>query len=106
MGGKGWGWKGWLITGLVLIGAALAAGYVLLRPTAVLGTGYVAQRTCSCLFVSGRGEGACARELGAGTETIGYSVDDGERSVTASVYGLYASTATHRAATGCQLAPL
>src|SRR4051812_21648084 len=68
----------------------------------LLGTGYSAQMTCSCLFVSGRTFESCKGEL----EPLALkltSVHPGNAEVTASSFGIFSATSRYTRGVGCSL---
>jgi CubicO group peptidase (beta-lactamase class C family) len=77
--------------------------------TALLGSGFMAETLCSGIFVSGRDRAAIfAEELtGPGYELLQLfqaEIDDQQKQVTASTYGLWPRTAVYRDGLGCTLA--
>jgi hypothetical protein len=58
-----------------------------------IGTGYAAQQTCACMFVSGRGIESCLGDLDPLARKL-ISIHPGSAEVTAS--GLFLATATSR----------
>jgi CubicO group peptidase (beta-lactamase class C family) len=77
--------------------------------TALLGSGFTAETLCSGIFVSGRDRASIfAEELtGPGYELLQLfqaEIDDQQKQVTASTYGLWPRTAVYREGLGCTLA--
>ena len=96
-----------LLTLLAAASAAIAFHWIYL--TALLGSGYMAETLCSGLFVSGRDrQSIFAEELsGPGYELLALfqaEIDDQQKQVTASTFGLWPRTAVFRDGLGCTLA--
>jgi hypothetical protein len=67
-----------------------------------IGTGYAAQQTCACLFVSGRTIESCLGDLEPLARKL-ISVHPGTAEVTASSFGLVTATARYEKGFGCSL---
>jgi CubicO group peptidase (beta-lactamase class C family) len=96
-----------LVTLLAAVFATIGLRWVYL--TALLGSGYMAETLCSGVFVSGRDrQSIFAEELtGPGYELLQLfqaEIDDQQKQVTASTYGLWPRTAVYRDGLGCTLA--
>jgi CubicO group peptidase (beta-lactamase class C family) len=96
-----------LLTLLAAILAAIGLHWVYL--TALLGSGFMAETVCSGVFVSGRDrQSVFAEELtGPGYELLQLfqaKIDDQQKQVTASTYGLWPRAAIYREGLGCTLA--
>jgi len=88
------------VAALLLIAVAL-----LLRkfvPLGRLGTGYAAEVTCACLFVSGRTLDSCRGDLDPLAQKL-VSFRIGSDDVRTSALGLIRGRAQYNAATGCTL---
>ena len=94
---------------LVTAGLALVLlGYVIWQwPTwnalAETGAAYGARMGCSCAFVQGREAGLCEDDFEPGMELVSLSIDEEEKTATASVPLLASRTATYAGTTGCLL---
>src|SRR4029079_19123837 len=96
-----------LLTLLAAVAAAIGLHWVHL--TALLGSGFMAETLCSGVFVSGRDrQSIFAEELtGPGYELLQLfqaEIDDQQKQVTASPFGLSARNAVYREGLGCTLA--
>jgi hypothetical protein len=69
-----------------------------------IGTGYAAQQTCACLFISGRTLESCLTDLDPLARRL-VSVRPGAAEVTATSLGLARATARYEKGFGCSLAP-
>src|ERR1043166_8393038 len=67
-----------------------------------IGTGYVAQQTCACLFVSGRTLDSCLGDLEPLARKL-ISIHPGTAEVTASGFALESATARYEQGFGCSL---
>jgi hypothetical protein len=67
-----------------------------------IGTGYVAQQTCACLFVSGRTIDSCLGDLDPLARKL-ISVHPGADEVTASGFAVVTATARYEKGFGCSL---
>jgi hypothetical protein len=67
-----------------------------------IGTGYAAQQTCACLFVSGRTLESCLGDLEPLARKL-ISVRPGAAEVTASGLGVASATARYEKGFGCSL---
>jgi hypothetical protein len=67
-----------------------------------IGTGYVAQQTCACLFVSGRTLESCLGDLEPLARKL-ISVHPGTTEVTASGLAVVTATARYEKGFGCSL---
>lgn len=95
----------WLALGVVgfLLVAVAVAWRVFRVPLLVnIGTGYAAQQTCACLFVSGRPLDSCLGDLEPLARKL-ISVHPGTAEVTASGFALETATARYEKGFGCSL---
>jgi hypothetical protein len=67
-----------------------------------IGTGYAAQQTCACLFISGRTIESCVGDLEPLARKL-ISIHPGSAEVTASSFGLASATARYEKGFGCSL---
>ncbi len=88
------------VAALLLIAAALL--WRKLMPLGRIGTGYAAEQTCSCLFVSGRTLDSCKEDLEPLARKL-VSVRVGTDEVSASAIGLMHARARYEATRGCTL---
>lgn len=98
----------WLIWAPVLAASLLVGGWFGLKYSstgrqAVLATGYIAQVTCSCRFVSGRDMASCDTDREPGTEVVQIDEDRANRTITASVPLLSKRTSRFDPEYGCTL---
>jgi hypothetical protein len=94
-----------LIPAALLVAAAAAAlTWRLLRVSdlVLIGTGYAAQQTCSCLFISRRPLDSCKADLDRLAQLL-VSVHPGHQQVTARALGLAHATSRYQAGFGCSL---
>ncbi len=93
------------VVGLVVAAAIVAVWQ--LSPLAKVGSAYSAKAVCSGVFVAGMDADRVFAEevepIDSAMGLVGYQVDEDEKSVRASIYGLGASTAVYRPETGCTL---
>jgi hypothetical protein len=90
------------VVGLLLV-AVVVAWRVFRVPLLMnIGTGYAAQQTCACLFVSGRTIESCLGDLEPLARKL-ISIHPGTSEVTASGLGLVTATARHEQGFGCSL---
>src|ERR1043166_446304 len=88
---------------LVLAIAGVVAWRVLRVPLLLnIGTGYAAQQTCACMFVSGRSLDSCLGDLEPLARKL-ISVRPGTAEVTASGFALETATARYEKGFGCSL---
>ena len=83
-------WRRWLIWVPLLLLCLAAGGLLGLKYSttgrqAALATGYIAQVTCSCRFVSGRDMTSCDTDREPGTEIVQVEEDGAKRTITAKV---------------------
>ena len=83
-------WRRWLIWVPLLLLCLVAGGWLGLKYSttgrqAALATGYIAQVTCSCRFVSGRDMASCDTDREPGTEVVQVEEDSANRTITAKV---------------------
>lgn len=100
----------WLIWAPVLALCLLAGGWLGLRYSttgrqAALATGYIAQVTCSCRFVSGRDMASCDTDREPGTEVVQVEEDSAGRTITAKVPLLSRRISRFDPEYGCTLDP-
>ncbi|HZS41372.1 MAG TPA: hypothetical protein VFF06_31300 [Polyangia bacterium] len=67
-----------------------------------IGSGYAAEQTCSCLFVSGRALESCKHDLEPLAQKI-VTLTPGDAEVTARVFGLMRARARYEPGFGCAL---
>jgi hypothetical protein len=92
---------------IALAVAALMAAALLLAarhfvPLGRLGTGYAAELTCACIFVSGRTLDSCRGDLDPLAQKL-VSIAVGSDDVRTSAIGVSRARATYSAATGCTI---
>ena len=88
---------------ILLLVAGAVAWRVLRVPLLLkIGTGYAAQQTCACLFISGRTLDSCLGDLEPLARKL-ISVHPGSAEVTASVLLLETATARYEKEFGCSL---
>jgi hypothetical protein len=89
---------------VVFLVVAIAAAWRVFRvPLLVnIGTGYAAQQTCACLFVSGRTLESCLGDLDPLARKL-ISIHPGDAEVTASGFVLETATARYEKGFGCSL---
>jgi hypothetical protein len=89
---------------LVVIAVAVVVAWRVFRvPLLVnIGTGYAAQQTCACLFVSGRTIESCLGDLEPLARKL-ISIHPGTAEVTASGFALDTATARYEKGFGCSL---
>ena len=91
-----------LVVGIVLAAGVVYAGYQGVS-LARIATNYVAEQTCSCLFVSGRSADSCRGDFGgAAARLIALKPED--RAVTASMLGILSARAEFDEGFGCHVA--
>ena len=73
-----------------------------LGPLGRIGSGYAAEQTCACLFVSGRTLESCRTDLDPLALKL-VSMQVGSDEVRASVAGLFHARARYEAARGCTI---
>ncbi len=87
----------------LLLVAAVVAWRVFRVPLLLdIGTGYAAQQTCACMFISGRTLDSCLGDLEPLARKL-ISVDPGTGEVTASSFFLASATARYEEGFGCSL---
>jgi hypothetical protein len=87
----------------VLLIAAVVAWRAFRVPLMLnIGTGYAAQQTCACLFVSGRTLDSCLGDLDPLARKL-ISIHPGSAEVTASGFALETATARYEKGFGCSL---
>ncbi len=89
---------------LIVIGGAVVFRTLRLSELAHLGTGYSAELTCACLFVSRRPLDSCRQDLDRLAQRV-VTVEAGDQLVTARSMGLARATARYREGYGCSLDP-
>jgi len=86
-----------------LLVAVVVAWRVLRVPLLLnIGTGYAAQQTCACLFISGRTIDSCLGDLDPLARKL-ISIHPGAAEVTASGFALETATARYEKGFGCSL---
>ncbi|WP_303782840.1 hypothetical protein [Sandarakinorhabdus limnophila] len=83
-------WRRWLIWVPLLLLCLAAGGWLGLKYSttgrqAALASGYIAQVTCSCRFVSERDMASCDTDREPGTEIVQVEEDSANRTITAKV---------------------
>src|SRR6185295_20125004 len=93
-----------VLGGVALLLVAVAVAWRVFRVPLLLniGTGYAAQQTCACLFVSGRTLESCLGDLDPLARKL-ISVHPGSAEVTASGFALETATARYEKGFGCSL---
>jgi len=86
----------------LLCGAGLLLG-LRVRRAGRLGAGVTAKQLCSCIFVDGRDEASCRRDLPPGTDPIRTTVDQVARTVRASGLLRAERMARYNDGSGCAL---
>lgn len=86
---------------LILAGGLAWRGFRV-SDMANIGSGYVAEQTCACLFVSGRSLESCMTDLKPLARRL-ISVQPGVHEVTASGFGVATATARYEKGFGCSL---
>jgi hypothetical protein len=94
--------KRWKRIVLLVFVAGLLATALYYRRLGVIGAGYAAEQTCSCLFVSGRELESCKRDLEPLAQKI-IRVTPGDHEVTARALGVIRARARYEAGFGCSL---
>ena len=89
---------------VVVLLVAVAVAWRVFRVPLMLniGTGYAAQQTCACLFVSGRTLDSCLGDLEPLARKL-ISIHPGTAEVTASGFALETATAHYDKGFGCSL---
>jgi hypothetical protein len=100
----------WLLWAPVLLLCLLAGGWFGLKYSttgrqAALASGYIAQVTCSCRFVSGRDMASCDTDREPGTEIVQVEEDSVKRTITAKVPLLASRISRFDPEYGCTLDP-
>ena len=86
-------------------GAWLGLKYSTTGRQAALASGYIAQVTCSCRFVSGRDMASCDTDREPGTEVVTVEEDSAGRTITAGVPLLASRISRYDPEYGCTLDP-
>jgi hypothetical protein len=97
-------WRKWLLVALAGVVVVTAIAWRTFRVSDLLyiGTGYVAQQTCACLFVAGRTLDSCMNDLEPlARRTI--SVHTGDNEVNATSFGVASATSRYEKGFGCSL---
>jgi hypothetical protein len=90
------------VVAVLLIAAAVAWRVFRVPLMLNIGTGYAAQQTCACLFVSGRTLDSCLGDLEPLARKL-ISIHPGSAEVTASGFALETATARYEKGFGCSL---
>lgn len=90
------------VVALVLVAGAVAWRAFRVSLLLNIGTGYAAQQTCACLFVSGRTLESCLGDLEPLARKL-ISIQKGADEVTASGFVLETATARYEKGFGCSL---
>ena len=91
-----------MIVGLVLVAGVVGWRVMRIPDLAVIGAGYAALQTCSCLFISKRTPQSCHRDLERLAQRV-VSVTAGTDEVTATAFGFSHATANYDPRLGCSL---
>jgi hypothetical protein len=87
---------------VLLVAGAIAWRVLHLSDLMHIGAGYVAEQTCSCLFVSGRSAESCRGDLEPlAQKLVRFTAGDGE--VTARAFFISSATARYQKGFGCTL---
>ncbi len=94
----------WLLVGVAVVGLGVAVAWRTFRVAdmAHIGSGYAAQQTCACLFISKRTLDSCMTDLEPLARKL-ISVHPGAQQVTASGFGVATATAVYAPGFGCSL---
>jgi hypothetical protein len=92
-----------LIAGAAIVAVVAAVWWLHLPDLAHIGTGYTAEQTCACLFVSRRSFESCHAELDPLAKRL-VSVTAGTNEVTARSMLIAHATARYQQGYGCTLA--
>jgi hypothetical protein len=101
-------WRKRLRNGVLGLFAVLVLGGVIawrvfrVGDLTLIGTGYAAQQTCACMFVSGRTLDSCMTDLEPLARKL-ITVHPGDHEVTATAHGLATATARWEKGFGCSL---
>ena len=91
-----------LVAAAFLVAAAAVFAFSRIVPVGRIGTGYAAERTCACVFVSGRALDSCLHDLDPlARKLVRVDVRDGEVRTRAAL--IITARARFDAATGCTL---
>jgi hypothetical protein len=90
------------VVALLLVAAIVAWRVFHVSLMLNIGTGYAAQQTCACLFVSGRTIESCLGDLDPLARKL-ISIHPGTAEVTASGFVLTTATARYETGFGCSL---
>jgi hypothetical protein len=85
-----------------VLGAVIAWRALRLSDLMSIGTGYAAQQTCACVFISRRAVASCITDLDPLAQRL-VSVHVGADEVTARMHGLSTAVARYEAGFGCSL---
>ena len=96
--------KRWLLGFVVFLLVAGAVGWRVFRVAdlANIGTGYAAQQTCACLFVSGRPLDSCLGDLEPLARKL-ITIHPGTDEVSAGGFGVATATSHYEKGFGCSL---
>jgi hypothetical protein len=86
----------------LLVAAIVSWRWFHVSQLAHIGTGYAAEQTCACLFISGRTLASCVSDLDPFAQRF-ISVRTGSDEVTASCFGLATASAHYDKGFGCSL---
>lgn len=94
-----------LLAVLLLVLAVIGYQFFTLYPSFPIGTGYAAKKMCTCHFVAGRTQESIAKDdLGNPPLNLAKTtIDEENKSVTASIFGMAKATAVYRENLGCVL---
>jgi hypothetical protein len=91
-----------IVVALLVVAGAVAWRALHLSELSHIGAGYVAQQTCSCVFVSARSVASCKTDLEPAAQSL-VSLKVGADEVTASAFGISTATSQYRKGYGCAL---
>lgn len=95
-------WLALVAVVLVLVAGGVAWRVLRVQLLVNIGTGYVAEQTCACLFVSGRTLDSCVGDLDPLAQKL-ISIHPGAAEVTAKSFVLGSATARYEKGFGCSL---
>jgi hypothetical protein len=87
---------------LLVVAGGIAYKVFRVGDLALIGSGYAAQQTCACMFVSGRAFENCQVDLEPLARKL-ISIKPGDAEVTASAWPIASATARYQKGLGCSL---
>jgi hypothetical protein len=90
------------VLAVLLLGGVVAWRALRVSDLTNIGTGYAAQQTCACLFISKRSLESCRMDLEPLARRL-ISVKPGAQEVTATSFGIARATARYTKPFGCSL---